>query len=267
MNIIMAADKGMLSGLEMVIYSTMLHNVCVDWYIFTMNINCVVCGEWRSFSAVDSEDLRWLESIVKYHDSRSHIKVVDVSSLYAEYLENNPNRESGFTPFTTLRLLADLALPEVGDALYLDCDVIVQKNLGDMYYGYLPKCEDYCAYSIPYACDWEGEMVAGVLLLNLDKIRKNGFLSRARDNINRNQYRFPDQMALRDAGKPYPLPETYNYMFSLYKLCYEPHIIHFTNEIEGKIYSDGKTLFYKKFPQFRYIEEGLDTVRRISNII
>jgi hypothetical protein len=74
-------------------------------------------------------------------------------------------------------------------------------------------------------------------------------------------------MALRDAGKPYPLPETYNYMFSLYKLCYEPHIIHFTNEIEGKIYSDGKTLFYKKFPQFRYIEEGLDTVRRISNII
>jgi len=264
MNIIMAADKGMLSGLEAVVYSTMLHNTCVNWYIFTMSISCTVCGEWRSFSGLDERDEKWLKSIVKYHDSRSHLTVVDVSSLYAQYLEDNPNRESSFTPFTTLRLLADLALPYVSDALYLDCDVIVQKDLADMYYGYLPKCEPYCAYSIPHACDWEGEMVAGVLLLNLEKIRKNGFFARARDNINGNVYRFPDQMAIRDAGKPYPLPETYNYMFALYKMCYEPHIIHFTNEIDGKIYLDGKTLFYKKYPQFRYIEEGLAVVRSIQ---
>ena len=266
MNIIMSADKGMLSGLEAVIYSTMLHNTGVNWYIFTMNITCMVCGEWRSFAGLDDSDVLWLESIVKYHDSGSHLKTVDVSALYAEYLENNPNRESAFTPFTTLRLLADLALPDVDDALYLDCDVIVQKNLRDMYYGYLPKCEAYCAYSIPYACEWEGEMVAGVLLFNLDRIRKSGFLAKARDNINRNVYRFPDQMAIRDAGKPYPLPETYNYMFSLYKLCYEPHIIHFTNEIGGKIYSDGKSVFYKKFPQFSYIEDGLRIVRSIYTI-
>jgi len=264
MNILMAADKGMMCGLETVIYSTMLHNVNVNWYIFTMNISCRVCGEQRIFYGIDEADARWLESIIKYHDSGSFLKVLDVSALYARFLENNPNRESAFTPFTTLRLLADVALPEVKDVLYLDCDVIVQKDLADMYYGYLPKCDSYCAYSIPYACDWEGEMVAGVLLLNLEKIRKNGLLARARDNINRNVYRFPDQMAIRDAGSPYPLPETYNYMFSLYKLCYEPHIIHFTNEIEGKIYSDGKSVFYKKFPQFRYIEEGLDIVRSIA---
>lgn len=263
MNIIMAADKGMLSGLEAVIYSTMMHNTHVNWYIFTMDITCMVCREWKSFSRIDDSDVKWLECIVKYHDSGSHIKTVDVSALYARYLENNPNRESAFTPFTTLRLLADLALPNVADALYLDCDVVVQKDLKDMYYGYLKKCDTYCAYSIPYACDWEGEMVAGVLLLNLDGIRKNGLFAKARENINKNIYRFPDQMAIRDAGKPYPLPETYNYMFSLYKLCYEPHIIHFTNEIGGKIYIDGKSVFFKKFPQFVYIEEGLEIVRSI----
>ena len=135
-----------------------------------------------------------------------------------------------------------------------------------MYHGYLSKGAEYCAYSIPYACEWEGEMVAGVLLLNLDKIREPGFFERARKNINENVYRFPDQMAIRDAGKPYPLPETYNYMFSLYKLCYVPHIIHFTNEIEGKIYAEGRTVFYKRYPQFAYIRDGLDVIRSISGV-
>ena len=44
MNIIMAADKGMLSGLETVIYSTMLHNTNVNWYIFTMNSEMAAKG-------------------------------------------------------------------------------------------------------------------------------------------------------------------------------------------------------------------------------
>ena len=263
MNILMAADKGALSGVELVVYSTMAHNKNVNWYIFTMTISCPIEGQQRSFLELDKDDEAWLKKIVKYHDSNSNLKVINVAEWYAKYLENNPNRESAFTPFTTLRLLADLVLPNVHDLLYLDCDVVVQKSLEDMYYGYLKNGKPYYAYSIPEACDWESEMVAGVLLFDLNKIREIGFLAKARENINKHVYKFPDQMALRDAGDPYPLQETYNYMFSLWKCSYTPHIIHFTNEIGGKIYHDGKTVFYRKFSQFKYIEDGLNLIKSI----
>lgn len=263
MNIIMAGDKGMMAGIEAVIYSTMMNNVNVNWYIFTMNISCIIGGNKRDFIGLDNNDEKWLKKIVQYFDSKSSLNIVDAAPAYVEYLEGNENEDSGFTPFATLRLLADVILPQIKDCLYLDCDVIVQDKLDDMYHNYLAKGSNYCAYSIPEACDWESEMVSGVLLFNLEKSRRTGFLEKARKNLFENKYRYPDQMALRDAEKPYPLPETYSYMFELHKLTYKACIIHFTNQVGGKIYVDGKALFYRKFPQFKYIDEGLELIRTI----
>lgn len=56
-------------------------------------------------------------------------------------------------------------------------------------------------------------MVSGVMFLNLDTIRRNGFLDRARDNYMKHLYFYPDQMALRDSGSIAHLNNAYGYLW------------------------------------------------------
>ncbi len=264
MNILMAASDNMYDGLELVVYSTMAHNKNVHFYIMTMEIHLELEYGYSDFFRISDEHIRDLNKIIKYFDPNSDLTMVYAEECYAKYLEGNPNEKSGFTPFTDLRLLADLLLPELNDCLYLDCDVSVQDNLQDMYYYYLSKCDDYAAYSIPEACDYEGEMVAGVLLMNLAHMRKSGFLKNARKNIWHNHYRFPDQMAIRDAGSPYPMAETYNYMFELTERNYMPAIIHYTNKLNPKVYESGKkVIFYRKYPFLQYVQDGVKLLKNL----
>ncbi len=252
----MAADSSMYDGIELVITSTMKHNKNVHWYIFTMNIHCLINGCPRDFYEIDENQKNKLLKVIKYFDPNSTLEVMNVAEYYVKHIEGNPNEQSGFTPFATLRLLADVALPEVDDILYFDCDIAVQEDISEMYYSYLNKGYNYCAYSIPEACNYESEMVSGVLLFNLDKIRKTKFMEKARKNLHTHEYVYPDQMALRDVENPYPLPETYSYMFPLEKCSYKPAILHFTNQLSPKVYQNNeKTVFYRKYPQFNYVIE------------
>lgn len=265
MNILMSGDDSMYDGFELVVYSTMKHNKDVHWYFFTMNISCPICGNMRDFREIPDWQRQRLANIVHYFDPKSTITFINVQELFDKTIANNPNAESGFTPFTNLRLLADIALPDLDDCLYLDCDIAVQEDLTSMYYNYLAKDYCYCAYSLPEACCWEGEMVAGVLLLNLKKIRETKFMDKARWNLCHHEYRFPDQMALRDTAKPYPLPETYNYLFDLWKCHYKPAILHFTNELSPKVYQDSqKEVFYRTYPFLRYVQEGMKIIDEIG---
>ncbi len=102
-------------------------------------------------------------------------------------------------------------------------------------------------------------MVSGVMLMDLKRIREDGFLKRARENIHKNLYQYPDQDALRDAGKPGPLPETYSYLYELEFCAYKPLVLHFTNKLSPKIYSDeGRTVFYRRYPFLDYVKKGVE---------
>ena len=57
-------------------------------------------------------------------DHRSDFIRHDVRADYDARLAESVNRETGFTPYTSLRLLADKVL-DVDRCLYLDADVIV----------------------------------------------------------------------------------------------------------------------------------------------
>ena len=265
MNILMSASDNMYDGLELVVYSTMAHNKNVHFYLMTMEIHLELEYGYSDFYRVSKEHIEELTKIIKYFDVNSDLTVIYTEECYAKNLENNPNEKSGFTPFTDLRLLADLLLPDIDDCLYLDCDVSVQDDLSVMYDYYLSKCSDYAAYSIPDACEYKGEMVAGVLLMNLKHMRNSKFLEIARRNIWRNVYKFPDQMAIRDAGDPYPMSETYNYMFDLNECNYVPAIIHYTNKLSPKVYESGKkTIFYRKYSFLQYVQDGINKLKNLQ---
>lgn len=276
MNIALSGDRNVMSGIELVIYSTMLHNKNIHWYILTMDcdVDDPYTGQTHKYYGLtDDLSRKWLEFLVNFMDSNSRITFVDCKELYLEHLDHSVNRLTGFTPFTALRLLADLFMPfdpekpnpEDDLLLYLDADIIVQRELATMYYNTLKWDDDFAAYTLPDACNGFGEMIAAVSLFNVRHIRYSGLLNRARRNYNMIQYRFPDQSALSDAGKPVPLSESYNYMYDHKMATYTPHILHFSNGNRMKIYDRNtpEGNFWRYYPEHQYLKDGLDKVKEV----
>ena len=272
MHIILSGDRSVMLGIEVVIYSTMFHNrnTPIHWHVFSMDIDVQNDAEgWgRHYVGIHEEDEQWLRHIVKFMDVNSELTVHNVYDLYMDELSESVNKFTYFSPYTALRLLADLVLPDVDQSWYLDADILVQGDITDIYYSLLRKNRDYnyAAYAVPEAREWAGEMCAGVLILNLNEARRNGWLKRARFNYNRNLYKYPDQMALDEASDFYHLDETYDYLMDHRTAIYKPKILHFTNGNE-KIYDSnvGVERFYKYWPEHKYIKDGLKIVRELFN--
>lgn len=267
MNLLMAGNNAVYTGIELCIYSLLTHNKGVNIYIMTMDIEVDdEFGNHLKHDSIGEWEQKKLRKIISYLDHTSNITFIDIKDLYDKYLAGNPNEGSPFTPYAGLRLLADVALPQLNHILYLDCDTAICGDIKTMYREYLKKNYEYCAYSCRDACNGIGEMVSGVLLLNLEKIRRTKFLERARKNVWKNKYKYYDQMALRDAGDPYPLPDTYSYMFPLENCDFKPVILHFTNQLSPKIYDRkySREYFYRRYPMFKYVKDGVELLDRIN---
>ena len=266
MNVLFAANDSIIEGLELAIWTLLKYNKHVNIYVATMTIIQHVDEHHLEYHAIHQEQKDWLTKIVKYLDSNSNICFIDCAELYHKYIEGGVNDINGFTPYAALRLLADVMLPDIDTILYLDADVAVQGNLESMYMQYSIYSDCQYAISCCYdAFDGKGEDVTGVLLMNLNRMRATGFLQKARDLYKKNKYKYPDQMAIRDAGPGLRLPETYGYMNPLEEAPYDPLILHFTCKLSPKIYCKDRPnhieYFYKRYPQFKYVQEGLERLK------
>lgn len=269
LNVLLCGNDIVYTGMELVVYSLLTHNKGVNFYIFTMDVELDNNGEVTVFKSLTDWQRNKLKKIVQYLDGgRSYITFIDTYEYYVKYLKGGANDFSGFTPYAGLRLIVDKVLPELDHILYLDCDVAVQGSLMELesIMRNNPDYDYYASYAAD-ACDYEGEMVSGVVLFNLARIKQSGFLARSVENFKKHEYVYPDQMAMRDAATAYPLPDTYGYMYPLETCFYTPKILHFTNKLSPKIYDNsegkGRNYFYKRYPQFEYVKKGcemLDTL-------
>lgn len=264
MNILLAGNNRVYPGMELVIYSTMYHNTGVNWFIFTMDITIEdeAKGLKKDFIGIGPWERNRLRSIVKMFDKHSNITFIDTHDLYVQEFWKNPNEFSWLTPYAPLRLLADIALPELDRVLYLDCDTAVDGDLSEMYYTYLDEDTNYAAYECKAAIETDiSEMISGVMLMNLKKMRETHFLERARENVRNFVYKWYDQDAIAAAGRPEKvLPETYSYMQEYEYLTYKPIIYHFTNKLNPKVYDlpKGRDYFYKRYSFLNYVKEGIE---------
>ena len=269
MNVLFAANDVVYSGLELAIYTLLSHNKDVNIYIFTMD--CDIRNDQEGYGVKYNSLLDWqrnrLHKLVSYlGGGTSNLCIKDVHDLYMQYLDQSVNRYTGFTPYTALRLLADIALPYVNELWYFDCDVTINGNIASYYDVYANKNCPYAAYVTPDACDGKGEMVAGVMFMNLAIMRDQEFLKQARFNYNHNLYNYPDQCAIRDVGAPEKFPPTLGYCEKLEDCLELPLIIHYTNQIGMKIYAaKNSEVFFRKFPFLKYAQEGLALLNTINH--
>lgn len=208
-NILLCGNKkvfdGALTELISIINRT---KETINCYIFTMKLSRLK----PDYLSITDEQIDFLNEVVQEKNKDNKVFKVDVTDLYEEQFGNCKNEGAYCTPYTLLRLLADL-IPEIPDKiLYLDIDMMANKDIAELYnvdisnYEYAAVKEKYGSVFI-----WPDYINAGMLLLNIKKIKQTGLLEKARHLIKTKKMLFADQDAIyRSTTKKLLLPRKYN---------------------------------------------------------
>ena len=173
----------------------------LDVHLLTMDLT----DRNPAFRPITEEQSIFLEKILHEKHPESRIE------LFLSEMKDSPNLDSVYTPYTLLRLFSDL-LPLPERVLYLDTDTAAIGDVRPLFEYDMKDCE-YAG-----ALDYLGKVFinpryinAGVLLLDLEKIRQTGFFKKARGLVAEKKLPFPDQDAVnRLAKKKCFLPRGYN---------------------------------------------------------
>ena len=185
------------------------------FYVMTTDVTYIK-PEYKAFS---DEQIAFLDKTVKTYNPENRVKKIDVTEFYQREFANCPNELEYCSPYTLLRLLADL-IPDIPDKLlYLDVDILFQHDV-ELLYRY-----DISEYEYAAARDHYGKYFihpnyinAGVLLLNMRRIREKGLFTKARTLLREKKLLFADQSAIyRSTTKKLMLPQKYNDQKFLHK--------------------------------------------------
>jgi lipopolysaccharide biosynthesis glycosyltransferase len=149
------------------------------------------------FTAITDMQCEFLDRVVKSKNKKNKVTKVDVTKLYEEEFKNCKNESAYCTPYTLLRLLADKIENIPDKLLYLDIDIMAGGDIEKLYNIDIENFE-YAAVKEKYGC-WlirPDYINAGMLLLNMKKIKETKLLEKARNLIRKKKMLFADQDAI-----------------------------------------------------------------------
>lgn len=205
---------GVLTCLLSIVKRT-TENVRLNVFLFTMDVSRIKAD----YVPITDAEVDFLQNILRKYNPKSTVKRVDVTQLYEENFAGSPNEGAYCSPYTLIRLFADL-VPKMPDKiLYLDADVMFNRDARLLYdidvtdYEYAAANDHYGKYLIRH--DY---INAGVLLLNMKKIRQTGLFEKARKLICTKKLVFADQSAIiRSTTRKKLLPQKFNDQKFLHK--------------------------------------------------
>lgn len=205
---------GVLTCLLSIVKRT-TENVRLNVFLFTMDVSRIKAD----YVPITDAEVDFLQNILRKYNPKSTVKKVDVTQLYEENFAGSPNEGAYCSPYTLIRLFADL-VPKMPDKiLYLDADVMFNRDARLLYdidvtdYEYAAANDHYGKYLIRH--DY---INAGVLLLNMKKIRQTGLFEKARKLICTKKLVFADQSAIiRSTTRKKLLPQKFNDQKFLHK--------------------------------------------------
>ncbi len=207
--ILMAGNRKVAEGLLLVVLSYTLHNVKPAAFSFlTMDR----AAENPAYVPPSAGQAAYLDRLLKAKNPASSFRLVDVGKDYGRLLAHTVADCGIYTPYTLLRLLADRLPALQGKVLYLDTDIVIAHDLTDLFATDLAGCEFAAARDIlGRVFIYPNYQNAGVMLLDLDRIRQTGLFARCRRLLAAERLPFPDQDALNKlVGKRKFLPPRYN---------------------------------------------------------
>lgn len=209
MNILLCGNEKVFDGaLTELLSITNRTKESICCYLFTMNLTRIK----DAYTSITDEQVKFLNEVVQEKNANNKVVKVDVTDLYEKEFGNCKNETAYCTPYTLLRLLADL-IPEIPEKiLYLDIDMMIDGDLSKLYQTDISEYE-YAAVKEKYGSVfiWPDYINAGMLLFNMKKIKETKLLEKARYLIKTKKMMFADQDAIyRSTIKKLLLPRKYN---------------------------------------------------------
>lgn len=210
-NILFCGNKGVFDGVLTTTLSILKRTTTKEpfnIYLFTMDVSHID----PKYVPIPDEHVQFLQSVIKEYNPENIVTKINVDKYYQEDFANCPNESAYCSPYTLIRLFAD-QIPNIPEKLlYLDCDIMLNRDICELYNI------DISDYEFAAAPDHYGKYLirpdyinAGVLLFNVTKCKETGLFQKARDNIKRKKWMFADQDALwHAASKKKMLPQKFN---------------------------------------------------------
>ncbi len=177
-------------------------------HLFTMDLSSMR----PDYTPVTRKQRDFLEEVVRDFHPDSRVLLYDTTGYYQTYFSGCPNEGAYCSPYTLIRLFADLYDTIPDKLLYLDADIMFNRDIRLLWnlnlegYEYAAAPDHYGKYLIhPHYIN------AGVLLFNMKLCRENKLFQAARGWIRRKKLPFADQSALiRSTTRRRVLPQRYN---------------------------------------------------------
>lgn len=211
------------------------------FYIYTMDVSHIK-PEYKAFT---DAQIDFLDGVVKSYNQENRVIKIDVRDIYDREFANSPNEQCYCSPYTLLRLFADL-VPNMPDKLlYLDIDLLFNRDVRLLW--------DTDVSNVEYAAsrDHYGKIIlffrrkfinAGVILFNLAECKKTGLFEKSRNFIKTRKLLFADESAIiLSTTKQKVLSQRFNDQKFLYK---DTVIRHFS-----------KRLFWLPYPHVANIKQ------------
>jgi len=250
-DLLYCGNEKVFDGVLTSLLSIMMRDPSNDEYhvsILTMSLTRMD----ENFTPISDKLINFLDGVVKRYNPASSVRKIDVTDLYEEYLGHSPNEGCYCSPYTLLRLLADKIDGFPSKVLYLDCDIMFNRDI------HLLTDYDISNVEFAGANDHYGKylinpryMNAGVLYFNMEKCRETGLFEKAREWIWKKKLVFADQSALlRAATKRKLLPQRFNDQKFLHKWTVVRHF--------------SKRLFWLPYPHTANIKQWkIDEIHKI----
>ena len=220
----------------------------ICFHIFTMNVSHLR----EDYLPLNQEQVDFFERVIKEYQPQNRAVLYDVTPLYKQEFAGCPNEGAYCSPYTLIRLLADLVEGLPDKLLYLDVDVMFNRDIHLLY--------DIDVEAVEYAAarDHYGKFLvhpnyinAGVLLWNLKRMKETGIFERARNLLREKKLTFADQSALiRSTTKKKMLKQKFNDQKFLHKNTVVRHF--------------SKRLFWLPYPHTDNIKQWqVESVHRV----
>lgn len=178
------------------------------FYILTMDVSHID----KSYQPVSDRQMQFFSDMIRQYNDKNSATKIDVTDLYQNEFSGCPNEDAYCSPYTLIRLFADKVEQLPDKILYLDVDVMFNRDIHLLYdidvnnYEYAAAREHYGKYLIH-----PNYINGGVLLLNLQQMRETRILEKSRELIKTKKLVFADQSALiRSTTKKRMLPQRFN---------------------------------------------------------
>lgn len=209
MNILLCGNKKVFDGaLSQLISITNKTKESINCYIFTMDLSRLK----PEYVPIEDDEIEFLNEVIKSKNENNVVTKVDVTDIYEEEFGQCKNETAYCTPYTLLRLLADKieAIPD--KILYLDIDMMAGGDIAELYNTDITNYE-YAAVKEKYGSIFirPDYINAGMLLLNIKKIKETQLFEKARNSLRTKKMLFADQDAIFwNTSKKKLLPRKYN---------------------------------------------------------